>query len=84
MTRLPTAFYYWQSTSDKATAAREHVARYKPDDLMPTGRHAALFVEALTPSERRQVAKWYRNLAKASRDRVDTARYQAFAKVMDK
>jgi hypothetical protein len=47
MIKLPSAFHYWQSVPDKGAAAREQVARYKPDDLMPTGRQ---FVAALTPS----------------------------------
>lgn len=79
MIKLPSAFHYWQSVPDKGAAAREQVARYKPDDLMPTGRQ---FVAALTPSEREQMAQWYRALAKASHDRGDAARYQAFANVM--
>jgi hypothetical protein len=82
MMKLPPAFHYWQSVPDKAAAAREQVGRYKPDDLMPTGHHAGQFIAALTPSEREQMAQWYRALAKASHDPVDAARYQAFANVM--
>ena len=83
MTKLPTEFYYWKTATNKAAVAREQVARCKPDDLMPTGHRAGLFITALTSSERKEVAAWYRDLAKASPDRVDSARYQAFAKVMD-
>jgi hypothetical protein len=60
MTKLPSAFHYWQSVQDKTATAREQVARYKPDDLMPTGHHAGQFARR---SRVPNVSKWPSGIA---------------------
>jgi hypothetical protein len=75
-------FVSWRAAPDRAALVREQVSRFTPHDLRPPLHRGSPAIDRLSPTECKEMAEWYRALAKISPSREHAERYKGFAKAL--